>query len=149
MPEDLYSELLHIPPGPRPPNYYELLGIPLSEADARVIHAAVLRQSAELKRWALDPDPDRAQRVQEMLNEVNRAGVVLEDPEARRDYLDWDIMMDLTTLDTESPGLLDLTPLEPESPAAPPEPSRPRRGSAREWRALRPPSSSRTARGIA
>jgi len=86
LPQDLYSELLGIPPGPRPPDRYAILGVALYESDATVIHEAVLRQSAELKRWQLDPRPGRSLRVQEMLNEVNRAGVVLEDPKTRAEY---------------------------------------------------------------
>jgi hypothetical protein len=86
MSDDLYTELLQVPPGPRPPHHYELLGLPLFESDTAAIHAAVLRQTAELKRWALDPRPGRLQRVQEMLNEVNGAGVFLEDPAKKADY---------------------------------------------------------------
>jgi curved DNA-binding protein CbpA len=86
MSADLYTEYLHIPAGPRPPHYYDLLGLPLFEPDAAVIHEAVLRQSAELKRWALDPRPGRMLAVQEMLNEVNQAGFVLEDPKTKADY---------------------------------------------------------------
>jgi len=88
MPEDFYAELLDIPPGPRPPNHYRILNLSLFEPDTRLIHEAVLRQTAKLKRWALDPDPERARRVQELLNEVNRAGAVLEDPLAKAEY-DW------------------------------------------------------------
>ena len=86
MAHDLYHELLGLPPGPRPPNHYELLGIRIFEADARTIHAAALRQTTTLRQWVLHPDPQRARRVQEMLNEVGRAGAILENPEAKATY---------------------------------------------------------------
>ena len=82
MAKDLYGQLLDLPSR----NYYEILGLPLFESDQDTIHKAVLQQTKKLRRWALDPDASRADRVQELLNEVNRAGVVLEDPEAKADY---------------------------------------------------------------
>ena len=86
MKEDIYTELLDIPPGPRPPNHYQLLSLPLFESDAKKIHKAVLKQTARVRKWALAPDPERARRVQSMLNEVNGAGAVLENPETKPDY---------------------------------------------------------------
>jgi len=86
MAEDLYAELLGIPPGPRPPNHYAILGLTLFEPDTHVIYEAVLRQTTELKRYVLHPDPDRMRRVQEMLNEVNGAGVILQDLSTKAPY---------------------------------------------------------------
>ncbi len=86
MPEDLYTELLSIPAGPRPPNHYAILGLPLFEPDTDVIHEAVLRQTAELKRYVLHPDPDRIRRVQELLNEIHAAGAILQDPRTKAPY---------------------------------------------------------------
>jgi len=88
MTQDLYTELLGIPPGPRPPNHYAILGLPLFEPDTKVIHEAVLRQTAELKRYVLHPDPDRIRRVQELLNEVHAAGTTLEDPKTKAPHDD-------------------------------------------------------------
>jgi len=86
MAQDLYTEWLSVPPGDRPPNHYALLNLPLFESDPRTIHDAVLKQTARLRRWSLDPDPYRARRVQEILNEVSRAGADLEDPSRKAFY---------------------------------------------------------------
>ena len=86
MRTDLNTELLGVPPGVRPPSHYELLGLPMFESDPENIHAAVLSQSAELKRWVLDPNPVRARAVQRMLNEVGQASADLEDAARKRDY---------------------------------------------------------------
>ncbi len=56
------------------------------EPDAHAIHEAVLRQTSELKRYVLHPDPDRMRRVQDLLNEVARAGTTLEDPTSKAPY---------------------------------------------------------------
>jgi len=86
MAQDLYTEWLGVPPGDRPPNHYALLNLSLFESDPRTIHDAVLKQTARLRRWSLDPDPYRARRVQEILNEVSRAGADLEDPSRKAFY---------------------------------------------------------------
>jgi len=112
---DLYTEYLHIPPGPRPPHHYALLGLPLFEPDAAVIHEAVLRQSAELKLWQLDPRPGRVQAVQDMLNEVNRAGFVLGNPKTKADY---DRRL-AAQLGVPLPRLEEPAPREGEAPAEP------------------------------
>jgi formylglycine-generating enzyme required for sulfatase activity len=86
MADDLYTELLDVPPGARPPNHYALLGLDRFESDPAAIHTAVLRQASKLRRWDIDPDDERQARVQEMLNEVHRAAAVLENPQAKEDY---------------------------------------------------------------
>jgi len=86
MADDDYTELLGLPPGRRPPHYYDLLGLALFEAGTDEIRSAVLQQTAKLKRLSLHPDPDRARRVQELLKEVNWAGTLLQDPEKKRQY---------------------------------------------------------------
>ncbi len=128
MADDLYTELLGIPPGPRPPNHYAILGLPLFEPDPNVVHEAVLRQTAELKRYALHRDPDRIRRVQEMLNEVNGAGVILQDPKTKGPY-DEELAQKLgigppvpeATVVEESPppAIPTLTPVAPPVPPPP------------------------------
>jgi len=88
MKYDLHNELLGIPLVECPANHYRLLGLDLFEADADKIHAAVLRRVAELRKYALHSDPDRVRRVQDLLNEVSRAGTVLESPDGKRAYDD-------------------------------------------------------------
>ena len=85
-PDDVYGRVLHLPPGRRPPSYYELLGLEPSQTDEEEIHAAVLRQSTVARKWALDPDRERARRVQALLTEITHAGTVLQDPSLRGDY---------------------------------------------------------------
>ncbi|MBM4037090.1 MAG: hypothetical protein FJ290_01135 [Planctomycetes bacterium] len=140
MADDLYTELLGIPPGPRPPNHYALLGLPLFEHDTHAIHEAVLTQTAQLKRYALHPDPDRMRRVQELLNEVNGAGATLQDPNTKVPYdaeLAWQLGVALPVAEPpaaeefaeaaparapEAMRPLELAP-EPEAVAPPPEPA--------------------------
>ncbi|MBM4040202.1 MAG: hypothetical protein FJ290_16980 [Planctomycetes bacterium] len=120
-PPDLYTELLGLPPGPRPPDHYALLGLTLFEPDPHAIHEAILRQTAELKRWALHPDPDRMRRVQEMLNELSAAGVALEDPNTKAPY-DEHLARQLgIALPTPEPRAVPMAP-QP-APAAPPAPA--------------------------
>ena len=83
---DIYLELLKVPPGPRPPDHYALLGVRRFEDDVRVIHANVLRCSSIVRKYALTPERVRRERIQELLNEIGRAGVVLEDPNQRQAY---------------------------------------------------------------
>jgi len=83
MPPDLYTELLDIPEGTRPPDCYTLLGLPLYENAPEAIRKAVLSQTAKVRRHALDPDRERAQRIQEILNEIGRARTILGDPQRK------------------------------------------------------------------
>ena len=66
MAKDLYSALLNMPSGERPPHHYALLGLPLFEHDADAIHAAVRERTTRLRRWELHPDPALAQGVQRL-----------------------------------------------------------------------------------
>lgn len=66
--------------------HYGLLGLEPFEGDGAKIRAAALARSLDLKRLALDPDKERALRVQEMLNRVGMARAVLEDPVAKARY---------------------------------------------------------------
>ncbi len=120
-PPDLYTDLLGIPPGPRPPNHYAMLRLPLFEPDPHIIHEALLRQTADLRRWALHPDPDRMRRVQELLNELSAAGVALEDPKTKGPY-DEQLARQLgIALPASEPAAVQEVP-QP-APAAPPAPA--------------------------
>jgi hypothetical protein len=83
---ELHNELLGIPLEECPPNHYTLLGLELFESEADKIHATFLRRIATLRKYALDPDPKRARKIQEMLNEISRAGAVLESPQIKQVY---------------------------------------------------------------
>ena len=86
MPADLYTTILDIPPGERPPDLYELLGVELFESDGAAIHRAGLRQMRRLKDWELHPDPPTREMVQELLNDVGGALSILESPARREEY---------------------------------------------------------------
>jgi len=86
MSDNLYTEVLGIAPGDCPPHFYALLQVNVFEADGQVIHTAGLRQIKRLKQYQLHPDPQTAQRVQELLNQISRACTVLEVPEKKKDY---------------------------------------------------------------
>src|SRR5687768_3110455 len=86
MPEDLYTTWLNVPPGPRPPDHYALLGLPRFAGTREEVEEAAHRQLARLDRFALHPDKARRDECQRMMNEVARARGVLVNPERRAAY---------------------------------------------------------------
>jgi formylglycine-generating enzyme required for sulfatase activity len=84
--QDLYARWLNIPPGPRPPDHYTLLGLPLFTADLQEIEAAAHRQLDLLDVHALHLDPEKRAACQRLMNEVAQARSVLADPHRRVDY---------------------------------------------------------------
>ena len=83
---DFYARLLDIPAGRRPPNHYELLGVPLFTPDFAAIETAVQRRMEHLDQFALHPDSVIRKCTQEMLTEVAQARVCLAEPAARQKY---------------------------------------------------------------
>jgi formylglycine-generating enzyme required for sulfatase activity/TPR repeat protein len=78
MPQrDLYTQWLGVPPGPRPPSHYELLGLPPLCADVNEIEAAAARQLERLHRLALRPDRAGRETSQRLMNDVAQALTVL------------------------------------------------------------------------
>jgi len=86
MAEDLYSLWLKIPPGPRPPDHYALLGILRFCGDVKRIEEESQRRLEALDRYALHRDPDKRDACQQMMNEVARARVVLTSDQKRAAY---------------------------------------------------------------
>ena len=84
--KDLYSRWLNIPSGPRPPDHYTLLGLPLFCADLQQIEAAAHRLLDLLDIHALHPDPEKRAACQHLMNEVAQARSVLADTQRRVDY---------------------------------------------------------------
>ena len=80
MAADFYTEWLGVPPGPRPPDYYTLLGVKVFCRDQDIIERAARRQLTRLDEFALYPDRDTRDEVQDMMNEVARARVDLVNP---------------------------------------------------------------------
>lgn len=86
MSEDLYARWLGVPPGPRPPNHYELLGLPLWTTASEQIEAAAYRQLEKLDQHSLHPDPARREACSRLMNEVAQARTVLMDVKRRKTY---------------------------------------------------------------
>ena len=86
MAADFYTEWLGVPPDPRPPDYYTLLGVDIFCRDQDIIELAARRQLMRLDEFALYPDRDTRDAVQDMMNEVARARVDLVNPNRRLAY---------------------------------------------------------------
>ena len=80
---DPYWEWLKIPPEQNPPNYYQLLGLPVLENDQAVIEQSVTALVNKLQRLSHGPHVDAAQKL---LNEVARARLCLTQPEKKHVY---------------------------------------------------------------
>ncbi len=80
---DPYHRWLGIPPGPRPPTYYQLLGIAPDEADPEVIKEAAVRQTSRVRLYQVGP---HAAQCTNILNEIGQARATLLNPEKRRQY---------------------------------------------------------------
>src|SRR5205814_10305132 len=85
MPEtyDPYGALLGLPPGPRPPDYYQLLGLPAFHPDMAAIAASADQRIAHLQQHLAGPyAPPAAQ----MINELAAARNLLLNPQAKAAY---------------------------------------------------------------
>jgi hypothetical protein len=80
---DPYHRWLGIPPGQRPPTYYQLLGIAPDEADLEVIKEAAVRQTSHVRLYQTGP---YAAQCTAILNEIGQARAVLLNPDKRRQY---------------------------------------------------------------
>ena len=74
---DPYHRWLGIPRDRRPPTYYELLGIAVTEDDAEVIQEAALRQTSHVRLYQTGPYAAQATTI---LNEIGQARAVLLNP---------------------------------------------------------------------
>jgi len=81
---DPYEQWLGIPPGPRPPNYYDLLGLPSDEPDLQRFHEASRDRYSRVQTYVLSP---LRQQAQELLGLIGQAVSCLTDPR-RRDHYD-------------------------------------------------------------
>jgi len=86
MAVDFYTKWLDVPSGPRPPDYYTLLGVEVFCDDLDAIEAATRQRLTRLDDFALHPDRQTRQVVQDMMNQVARARVDLVNPDRRPDY---------------------------------------------------------------
>lgn len=83
MPEDLYTKILNIPEGERPPHYYDLLGLELFKVEKEVIDKAGIDRVKKLQEWQLHPDQIS---VQIIFEQVSVACIVLKSPSKKREY---------------------------------------------------------------
>ena len=86
MAEDFYTQWLGVPPGQRPPDHYTLLGVERFCQDLDAVERAARAQLRRLDEYALHPDWDTRDAVQDMMNEVARARMCLVHPEKRGAY---------------------------------------------------------------
>ncbi len=86
MTPDPYSTYLSLPPGPRPPNYYELLQLELFCSHHERINQAVRKQFRIIKRYHDHHDRETREVIQNIMNAIATARVVLTDPARKEDY---------------------------------------------------------------
>jgi len=86
MAEDFYAQWLRIPPGPRPPDHYALLGLARFCRDQDAIETAARARLTRLDQYAMHPDRATRDRVQDMMDEVAEVRVHLIDPRRQQAY---------------------------------------------------------------
>jgi len=77
MADDLYTAVLGIPAGRRPPHHYDLLGVALFEPDIKAIHSAAVRRRQQLSDWAQHSGQEPGEAFYALLDELNHAAEVL------------------------------------------------------------------------
>lgn len=80
---DPYSEWLGIPAEQRPPNLYQLVGVPSFEKDYDIIASACDQRMLHLRTFSASPQRDYAERLQ---NEISSARVTLLNPRLKAGY---------------------------------------------------------------
>ncbi len=83
---DPYSTYLQLPPGPRPPNFYDLLGLELFCSHHERINQAVRKQFRVIKRYHDHHDRDARETIQDIMNAIATSRVVLTDPVRKEEY---------------------------------------------------------------
>jgi len=85
-PLDPYSEFLEIPPGPRPPHLYDLLGVELFCAQRERLEHAAREQYRRLKQYQEHPQRDVREAVQDVITRIASARIMLTDPARKEEY---------------------------------------------------------------
>jgi hypothetical protein len=80
---DAYHKWLGISPESRPPNNYQLLGIPEFTDDLSVVENSALRQLSHVRTFQLGP---QAGKSQQLLNEIASARICLVNPAKKAIY---------------------------------------------------------------
>ncbi len=84
--QDSYSEFLDLPPGVRPPHYYDLLELELFCSHYERIHHAVRKQFRLIKPFQSHSDRATREAVQDVMCQIAGARVVLTDPRKKDAY---------------------------------------------------------------
>ncbi|MFH0983652.1 MAG: FHA domain-containing protein [Planctomycetota bacterium] len=84
--DDPYSEFLDLPPGDRPPHYYELLELEIFCAHHERIEHAVRKQFRKIKPYQDHPERKAREAIQDVLTRIAQARVVLTDSDAKEVY---------------------------------------------------------------
>jgi hypothetical protein len=80
---DPYHKWLGIPREPRPPSYYQMLGVDPRETDPEVLEEMAIRQTSHVRTYQTGP---HAEECRCLLNEIAQARRILLDPTRRRVY---------------------------------------------------------------
>ena len=83
---DPYSDFLDLPPGERPPHYYQLLELEIFCAQRERIEHAVRKQFRKIKPYQEHPDRKLRETIQDVMTRIARARVVLSDPAQKEAY---------------------------------------------------------------
>jgi len=121
MPDDFdpYWEWLGIAPYYRPPNHYQLLGLPELESDLQAIAQAADARMVEIRKYQMGP---RGRFTQKLLNELAAARVCLLNAPSKSAYDTGLLQKRYPT----APSAYPLTGYAPAPPAvAPPRPAAP------------------------
>jgi pSer/pThr/pTyr-binding forkhead associated (FHA) protein len=85
-PQDTYTRYLDLPPGPRPPNLYQLIQLELFCSNLEQIRHAARKQFRRIKPCADHPDRATRDTIQDIITQIATARVVLTDPAQKEGY---------------------------------------------------------------
>lgn len=92
--DDPCARFLGLPDGPRPPHFYALLELELFCSQPERIEDAVRKQFRRIKPYEDNPDREIREAIQDIMNRIATARVVLTDAE-RKDAYDADLARQL------------------------------------------------------
>ncbi len=98
--DDAYARFLDLPPGPRPPHHYALLELEIFCSQPERIENAVQKLFRRIKPYEDNPDRKTREAIQDVMNHIATARVILLDARAKDAY-DRDLA-DRLGLDRES-----------------------------------------------
>jgi pSer/pThr/pTyr-binding forkhead associated (FHA) protein len=84
--EDAYQKYLGLPAGPRPPHLYDLLRLELFCSETERIEEAVRKQFRRIKPYEDVPERREREAIQNIMNRIATARVVLTDPGQKDRY---------------------------------------------------------------